>query len=165
MSKSARRDAATIELDLGTALKLLDSALARRGADFVYQPVWVAEFRDFGNPSCRYARDGVPDGIVGHVLADAGVSPADLEALRDDCIRDLYRTGRLPIGLTLGACAVLHAAQRAQDRGRPWAEAVADAQAMAVRVLDLVPDLARDLADAGRSGAHGRSIEVTWPDG
>jgi hypothetical protein len=123
-------------MDIGTALDLIAAAVNRLGADFVYQPVWVNDYRYL---TCLYAHDGAPDCIVGHVLADAGVRPQELEAMRDDGIDDLYRAGRLPIALTLGALAVLQAAQQSQDRGRPWADVLADANAMAVRVLDLAP--------------------------
>jgi hypothetical protein len=66
----------------------------------------------YGNMTCLYARDGLPDAIVGHVLAEAGVHRRDLEALSDDGIDDLYRAGTLPISLTFGGFAVLHAAQQ-----------------------------------------------------
>ncbi|MGX7680277.1 hypothetical protein ACSMXN_15395 [Jatrophihabitans sp. DSM 45814] len=130
-------------MDIGTALSLLASAVKRRGPDFVYQPVWADDYRYL---TCLYAHDGAPDCIVGHVLADAGVRPWELEAMRDDGIEDLYRAGRLPIALTLGALAVLHAAQQSQDRGCPWSVVLADATAMAARVLDLAPDALFDLA-------------------
>jgi hypothetical protein len=124
-------------MDIGTALDLIAAAVNRLGAGFVYEPVWVDDYRYL---TCLYAHDGAPDCIVGHVLADAGVSPRELEAMRDDGIDDLYRAGRLPIALTIGALAVLHAAQQSQDRGCTWADVLADANAMAVRVLDLAPN-------------------------
>ncbi len=139
-------------MDIGTALDLLAAAVSRRGGDFVYQPVWVDEPRYL---TCLYARDGAPDCIVGHVLAAAGVRPRELEAMRDDGIEDLYRAGRLPIDLTLGALAVLHTAQQSQDRGCPWGDVLAAANATAVRVLDLVPNALFDsVRKPGKSGAN-----------
>ena len=131
-------------MDIGAALDLLAAAVSRRGGDFVYQPVWVDEPRYL---TCLYARDGAPDCIVGQVLAAAGVRPRELEAMRDDGIEDLYRAGRLPIDLTLGALAVLHTAQQSQDRGCPWTDVLAAANATAFRLLDLVPNALFDVAD------------------
>jgi hypothetical protein len=143
-------------MDIGTALDLLAAAVGRRGADFVYQPVWVDDRRYL---TCLYAHDGAPDCIVGQVLAEAGVRPRELEAMRDDGIDDLYRAGRLPIDLTFGALAVLHAAQRSQDRGCPWADVLADANAVAIKVLDLVPNaLLSSVVTAGATSGPTQSM-------
>ena len=114
-------------VDIGTTLELLATAVRRRGR---------------GASGC----------LVGQVLADAGVRPRDIEALRGEGVRDLYRAGRLPISLTLGAVAVLDAAQRSEARGRPSPDVLADATATAVRVLDLMPDTLFDRT--GRRGLH-----------
>jgi hypothetical protein len=53
-------------------------------------------------------------------------------------VRDLYRDGRLPIPITLGALIVFDAAQRSQERGRRWGDVLDDAIAAAARFLDLV---------------------------
>jgi hypothetical protein len=85
---------------------------------------------------------------VGHVLARASVEVADLETMRDQRLRDLYRDGRLPVTLTLGALIVLDAAQQSEDRGRTWGTALDDATAAAARFLDLaavIPDVAHYL--------------------
>lgn len=131
-------------IDISTALDLIAAVIDRRGAAFVYEPVWVDDQRYL---TCLYAHGGAPDCIVGQVLAEAGVRTGDLEAMGDEGIEDLYRAGRLPIDLTLGALAVLRAAQQSQDRGCRWTDVLADAKATAMRVLDLVPNAVFDLAD------------------
>lgn len=131
-------------IDIGTALDLLAAAVEHRGADFVYQPVWVDEHRYL---TCRYANGGTPDCIVGQALAFANVSTHHLEALNDDGVRDLFVRGELPVALTLGALTVFHAAQHSQDRGHRWGEVLASATDVAVKFLDLLPDAAFDVTD------------------
>ena len=139
---SAGRQPVTV-IDMGTALDLLAAAVHHRGVDFVYQPVWVEEPRYL---TCRYASVAGPDCIVGHALAYAGVDLPTLEAMSDDGVDDLYAAGRFPCRLTLGALAVLRAAQQSQDRGFRWGDVLADAEATAVKVLGLLPDVAFELA-------------------
>jgi hypothetical protein len=122
-------------IDIDTALELLAAAVEHRGADHVYQPVWVDEPRYL---TCRYANRGAPDCIVGHALFLADVGVDCLEAMNDNGLRELYVRGELPVGLTLGALAVLDAAQRSQDRGCRWGDVLTDATATAVKFLDLL---------------------------
>jgi hypothetical protein len=131
-------------IDIGTALDLLAAAVEHRGADHVYQPVWVEIPRYL---TCRYAHHGAPDCIVGHALFLADVGVDGLEAMRDNGLRELYLRGELPVGLTLGALAVLEAAQQSQDRGCRWGDVLADAIATAVKFLDLLPDAGCDVAN------------------
>ena len=66
--------------------------------------------------------------------------------MRGQPMRALYRDGRMPIPVTLGALIVLDAAQRSQDRGSRREEILDDATSAAARFLDLVsvlPDVAR----------------------
>jgi hypothetical protein len=106
-------------IDVGSALHLLEIAVNERDADFVYSPVWIAEYRYL---TCLYAYRGAPHCIVGHALSLAGVGIDDLEAMRDHGVRELYEEGRIPVTLTLGAVAVLDAAQQEQDRGATWGD-------------------------------------------
>jgi hypothetical protein len=126
-------------IDLGVALDLLATAVRFRGADFVGRPrcVEVPSHR-----TGRYANDGAPDCIVGHVLAQAGVELSALEALSNDGVDEHYAAGRLPCPVTLGALAVLRAAQRSQDRGCRWGDVLDHATRAAYKILDLVPDAA-----------------------
>jgi hypothetical protein len=72
----------------------------------------------------------------------AQVSDEGLQAFRGRGVRELYAQGRLPVRLTLGALAVFDAAQRTQDRGQPWGDALDHAARVALRFLDLLPDAA-----------------------
>lgn len=128
-------------VDIGCALDLLAAAVLQRGEQHVYEPVWI----DGPNYlSCLYANRGAPACLVGHAFAHATVPVADLVALRDDSVLDLYREGRLPVELTLGALVVLHEAQRCQDSGWPWGEVLAHATEVASQFLDLRPDAVVD---------------------
>jgi hypothetical protein len=130
-------------IDMGTALDLLAAAVHHLGAEFVYQPVWVEEPRYL---TCRYANAGAPHCIVGHALTYAGIEVSELEAMSDDGVEELYSDGRFPCRVTLGALAVLRAAQQSQDRGCRWGDVLTQAQAAAISILDLVPDAALDRA-------------------
>jgi hypothetical protein len=81
--------------------------------------------------------------MVGRALSLAGVDVRDLEAMRDHGVRELYEQGRFPIAVTLGAVAVLDAAQQQQqDRGQPWGAVLDHATTTAIRFLELLPDKA-----------------------
>ena len=134
-------------IDIGTALDLVAAAVEHRGAEFVYEPVWIDESGYF---TCLYANRGAPDCIVGQALAFANICVRDLEAMRDDAVRDLYLRGELPVTLTLGALAVFRAAQQSQDRGCRWGDVLEYATDAAVRFLDLLPDTVFDAVRQAR---------------
>lgn len=121
-------------IDIGGALDLLATAVKQRGEYYVYRPIPVGRR--------MYAACGGSQCIVGHALSLAQVSDEGLEALRGRCVRELYADDQLPVRLTLGALAVFDAAQRAQDRGSAWGDALDHAARVAVRFLDLLPDAA-----------------------
>jgi hypothetical protein len=121
-------------LDLGGALELLAAAVEARGEYFAY-PLAVGEPH-----ASLYSRRGGPRCLVGHALSLAHVGDSDLDELDDRGVRELYRHGKLPVRLTIGALVVLDAAQRTQDRGYTWGDALEYASDVAVRFLDLVPD-------------------------
>jgi hypothetical protein len=123
-------------IDIGRALDLLAEAVAHRGEYFAFPPIWIRDHR------CLYANRGGPCCLVGHALSLAGVGDDDLVTLGDRGVRELYAEGRLPVRLTLGALAVFDAAQRSQDRGYAWGDALDYASGVAVRLLDLLPDSA-----------------------
>lgn len=125
-------------IDVGTALDLLARVVDDRGEDFTFAPVADPRHEHRGHV---YAVDGRPQCIVGHALARASVDVAQLEQMRDEHLPDLYREGRLPVTLSLGALIALDAAQRSQDRGRAWGAALDDATSAAARYFDLVAGL------------------------
>ena len=124
-------------IDICEALHLLATAVNERDAAHVYSPVWIPESRYL---TCLYAYRGAPHCIVGRALSLAGVDVRDLEAMRDHGVRELYEQGRFPIAVTLGAVAVLDAAQQQQDRGQPWGAVLDHATATALRFLELLAD-------------------------
>jgi hypothetical protein len=79
---------------------------------------------------------------AGDTSACADVS---LDSLRAHDMRELYRQGRLPVRLTLGALVVLDAAQRSQQAGCSPTEALDCAINVAVRFFDLMPAAAFDM--------------------
>jgi hypothetical protein len=121
-------------IDIGRALDLLAAAVKERGEYFVYPP-----FTESVRP-CLYSVRGGPRCLVGHALSLAHVGDDDLDALEDRGVRELYGQGKLPVRLTIGALVVLDAAQRMQDRGYAWGDALDYAGDVAVEFLDLVPD-------------------------
>ena len=143
-------------IDIGSALDLLEEAVEREGTDHVYRPIWVTEANYL---TCVYADHGAPSCIVGHALTLAGVPVEDLEGMNDDSLRDLYRAGRLPVPLTLGALAVLHEAQESQDRGYSWGEVLRRARRVANRYLDLLPDAAFGAGVAARTDDPAVSVK------
>jgi hypothetical protein len=131
-------------LDLGSALELMANAVRRRGVDFRAEPVPTGRRPDEHR---RYARNGRPHGIVGHVLADAGAGIRSLEGLPAIGVETLYLDGRLPLRVTLGAVAVLRAAQQDEDDGRCWGDALRHARTVAARFVELVPDAVLAVCD------------------
>jgi hypothetical protein len=118
-------------IDLGRALDLLTAAVIQRGESFVF----VAG----PHQSCLYKGDDGPQCLVGRCLSLAGVADAYLDALGGRAVRELYDRGALPVQLTLGALVLLDAAQRGQDRGYAWGEALEYAVSVVERFLDLIP--------------------------
>lgn len=125
---------ADLLIDIGRALDLLAEAVTLCGEYFVYPPVWIRDHRSL------YANHHGPRCLVGHALSLAGVGDDELATLGDLGVRELYSEGKLPVRLTLGALAVFDAAQRSQDRGYAWGDALDYASSAAVRLLDLLPD-------------------------
>jgi hypothetical protein len=120
-------------VDMSRALELLATAVQQRGGCCAALPLLQP---------CACATGGEPRCLVCHALSLAQVHDDDLEAMRGRTIRELYATDRLPVPLTFGAIVVLDTAQRSEDRGATWTDALKDAAAVAIRYLDLIPDRA-----------------------
>lgn len=112
----------TAHVDAALALELLDRAVAEKGADFVYERRAL---------SCRYAHEGKPDCIVGHVLVYLGV-PAErltcIEGMAFDMTILHHVEIEFGLAFTSKAVMALSIAQSEQDSGTPWALAVAEAR-------------------------------------
>jgi hypothetical protein len=132
MEPVLRHDAPVI--DIGHALDLLAAAVRERDAALVY----VGGVRQPGPAES----DGEPRRLVGRALSLEQVPNDDLLQVDDLGVRELARRGSLPVQLTLGALVVLDAAQRAQDRGSAWGDALDHAINAATRFLALIPDCA-----------------------
>jgi hypothetical protein len=113
-------------IDIGDALELLARAVNQGSEGYA------------GSQARLYALNGEPKSVVGHALLLANVDADDLEVMRGQRVRDLYREARLPVDLTLGALIVLDAAQRSEDLGACGDEVLDDATAAAARFLDLI---------------------------
>lgn len=140
-----RQDDRSTPIDIGDALDLLARVVNDHGEEAGSIPFPEDSGRYW---SYHYAMGGTPQCIVGCALALADVDIAQLRAMGDRPLRDLYLNGTLPVPLTLGAVIVLDAAQQSQDRGQCWSVALEAAAAAAVRFFDLLgslPNLTHDL--------------------
>jgi hypothetical protein len=133
-------------IDLCTALYLLAIAVDR----------WRDDFRGETAAGGFRASHETPDSLVAEVLSLAGVGAREVEGMRGHRLRELFAQGRLPVTMTLGAVAVLDAAEQGMD-GRdagPWV--LERASTAAVRFLDLLPDLAFEPGDGHFPNPRGR---------
>jgi hypothetical protein len=122
-------------LNIADALDLLCAAVNDRGHGLSLDPVSNPNLTDQAYPQ---ANGNEPRCIIAHALSRAGVTDAELDPISNVPVRNLYRDGRLPIPITLGALIVFDAAQRSQASGRSWSDVLDDAVSAAARFLDLV---------------------------
>lgn len=122
-------------LDGKGAIGLLRLVVFEKGADFVYEKV----SRD-GVLLCVNFSDGQPSCIVGHVLANLGVSGEVADRLD---ISGSYTPGEVATVLEKrkyewqlddDAVGILYTAQGRQDEGASWGEALADAEELFSRL-------------------------------
>lgn len=127
------------------AARLLKEQVQKRGSDYVYTPVTVLDDEGYvEDESCMYfnPEDGSPSCIVGHVVADLGLtldtlvevaterySGASAQYLNNGAIADtltgaLMETERLDLYFTPSAEKLLRRAQSNQDAGHSWGWAV-----------------------------------------
>ena len=117
------------EIDARRALELLTDVVDRAGEDFVYEHQDMTDLRgsfEYGGPSrgCRYLdQDNHPSCLVGHVLVRAGTST---EALNKLDVLGVSAKSLADYGLRVDekASTVLCTAQRTQDAGKSWGEAL-----------------------------------------
>lgn len=100
-------------------LRLMEEAVALKGSDYVYGHIPADEDDQAG--SCRYIVDGQPSCIVGHVLVAAGVEPA--EVTRHEGGAAFSIVPHLT-GWPQEVVDALDSAQKAQDGGLSWGEAL-----------------------------------------
>lgn len=120
-----------IELNADNVLAAIERAVNARGADYVYS----AEF----GTKCLYVVGGRPACLVGEVLhTDFGIPFEQLARFEDadSLLLELYDEGLVRYSDT--AHEMLQQAQAAQDAGRPWGEALAVAQQVAMEATEEV---------------------------
>lgn len=116
-------------LDAKGAIGLLRLVVFEKGADHTYSRVPGS----FG-PVCVNFYDGEPSCIVGHVLANLGVSAekaAEMEVSHNVSVVNVARNlKRCGYEWEIGEDAVdlLEEAQTLQDNGHTWGEALANAE-------------------------------------
>lgn len=118
-------------LDAKGAIGLLRLVVFEKGADFVYEKV---DFDGAHIPRCVNFHEGEPSCIVGHVLANLGVSAEDAARMGVDgnmsainVAGNLERFG-YEWKIDSDAVDILTAAQIRQDNGQSWGEALAYAE-------------------------------------
>ncbi len=105
---------------LEQTLAWLNQAVAERGADFNYRQAYY-----HASDACFYVEDNgdgtsEPGCIAGYVFALAGIPPAELRA--EEGASAYSAAGRL--GFALPARWALDRAQKVQDAGGTWGEAL-----------------------------------------
>ena len=109
-----------------TALELLERAVQEKGPDYVYPKSDTQDEDGDGDYVCLYRNaDGSPSCIVGHVFNYLGVLPKVGEGRS-------ARQAVMDLGLVTGkwnpTSEILQTAQRDQDAGATWGEALAAAR-------------------------------------
>lgn len=120
----------TETIDRDRAVQLLQQQVEKVGADHIY-------VLDENQRQCVYFdREGCPSCIVGHVLAEVGVKAGQVH----EQWRTPYSISDMGNGISInsvdvegvemteGARIVFAAAQRRQDQGSTWGEALAGAE-------------------------------------
>lgn len=119
-------------------LSLLQRAVDLKGPDYIYPRDYSRDYS--GELICRYAKDGRPDCIVGHVLAWIGIPLEEMEAdddptkpngeLSEGTIGGLFWKIKALHGITFTRRAqrMLSLAQSDQDGGLPWGKALEGAE-------------------------------------
>lgn len=115
-------------------LSLLRRAVELKGSNYIYE-------KDYnGDLLCRYAKDGCPDCIIGHVLAWIGIPLEEMEAnddpakpngeLSEGTIGGLFWKIKNLHGITFTRRAeqMLSRAQADQDGGLSWGYALKAAE-------------------------------------
>lgn len=122
-------DTQTEPLSVEAVRALLVRAVEEKGADYVYTPPENAPDDEMITPGdCVYRDgDGSPSCIAGHVASYIGV----LDELTEGMIVGAQEALHAPIAFD--AIQGLDAAQSAQDRGKPWGEALAAFDATVAR--------------------------------
>lgn len=121
------------KIDLETAVRELDRAVAEKGSDYIYglDKRDTDTEEDFGNYECNYADldpetgEFVPGCIVGQVFYACGASKDDLANIMGSVNQVVFTKG---FDVDRDALDLLSKAQRLQDTGYMWGDAVRKAK-------------------------------------
>jgi hypothetical protein len=115
------------------AIRLLRETVAGK-EDFIYAEDERSD-NDYGIAECKYVKDGAPSCLIGQALSAFGVPVETLEDLdgfeesgsidSDEVDEKLSEAGFQLAGMADGIFAT---AQRAQDQGKTWGDALARAE-------------------------------------
>jgi hypothetical protein len=108
-------ESAAKTIEFSEALNSLNKAVAKKGEDYVYRSGRCRYFEDDGGPSC----------LVGWVLADKGVTKADLDArgnVNSEGLDSLFRSGLVEADDRTRR--LLSEAQAANDGRTAWGRAM-----------------------------------------
>lgn len=126
-----------IDLTPEVAISLMEKAVEKRGANYVYQQVKKKDAYGWENEACVYEHKGAPSCLVGEVLHEAGVTLSALKRFdKTDTggITSLVDDGVLSIPKV--TAQVLGVAQEAQDGGETWGGALRRAKVSAAALTD-----------------------------
>jgi hypothetical protein len=130
-------------IDIATTLDLLARAVTERGERLVFPPV--------PDPTDLPVHDPGRSAVLRRARPIPGTRPGRTARRNSRLrVRDLYRRGRPSVVLTLGALAILAAAQRSPDRGCALGDVLERAAVAAAGFPDLLPDGALRAATGAR---------------
>lgn len=117
----------TIRINKKEAIRLLEQEVAEKGAGHKASATnWVLDE--------KYRNTNVPNCIIGHIYHRLGITPKDTEGSGyiTDAVPDIEAARPGEFEFTPDAITVLRVAQRTQDLGGTWGEALAAAKAARV---------------------------------
>jgi hypothetical protein len=124
-------------IDKNEALELLRAKI--NGNEEYVDPFGINPGPCQYSPGLRPTSKGAidyPGCLIGQILSDLGASPSHLERMDEmGTVMDISSIGEFPVELDHGAATVFQAAQTAQDNGKPWGQALIEAELTAAAVV------------------------------
>lgn len=113
-------------LSLEETNRLLDEAVAEKGADFVYVPpgYTLADVGNIDASECKYVHGNQCGCLVGEVFHRAGASLQSLHRVEGLAPSEPELQNRIGVQVDAVTGELLCAVQAKQDSGAPWGEAV-----------------------------------------
>lgn len=116
------------EINIDNVIQIL-SGIVKGKEDYI-------DPRSVRDDRCQYAPAGnYPGCLVGQVYRSLGANISQLEVMDDSgTVEDVVELGNFPVDTTHAAAMVMMDAQRIQDGGRTWGEAMVAAVEEAQRI-------------------------------